>query len=431
MAVTKYVPLVYNLFPRHFSAIDEWKECVDHMAAMKFNTVFVNPFHETGFSGSLYAVKDYYRLNPYFLRPGQDPADWSPLAEFVQDCARKNMRIAMDLVINHTARDSVLVESHPEWYRRDGEGNVISPFAIDPADENKVTVWGDLAIIDNAESPGREALWRYWDELVRFFQDLGISIFRCDAAYQVPAELWAELTAHAKKRNPDTLFLAETLGCRLEEVEALAQAGFDYLFNSSMWWRFDEPWCLEQHEENRTIAPSISFPESHDTERQATEPPGDENNQKARYLFAALFSKGLLMPMGYEYGATTRMDVVKGAVGDREPTKGWNLTQWIGEVNEMKCSVPLLMEGHWEALTDLANDMLMLKRSSDDGDQSLLVCINKDRQARHSLGDMPNMNELVDKYPILIRPMSDVRLRESVSGDASLDSGEIVLLMAK
>ncbi len=33
---------------------------------MGFNAVYINPFHYPGFSGSLYAVKDYYRLNPRF-----------------------------------------------------------------------------------------------------------------------------------------------------------------------------------------------------------------------------------------------------------------------------------------------------------------------------------------------------------------------------
>src|SRR3546814_15138895 len=58
------------------------------------------------------------------------------------------------------------------------------------------------------------------------------------------------------------------------------------------------------------IAPSIAFPESHDTERLAVELRAsgivdDDRIARAyrqRYLFAALFSTGVLMPMGYEFG---------------------------------------------------------------------------------------------------------------------------------
>ena len=68
------VPLIYNLFPRHFAAIDEWAGILPHARDLGFTAVFVNPFHETGFSGSLYSIKDYFRLNPLFLRKGQPRA---------------------------------------------------------------------------------------------------------------------------------------------------------------------------------------------------------------------------------------------------------------------------------------------------------------------------------------------------------------------
>lgn len=81
--------------------------------------------------------------------------------------------------------------------------------------------------------------------------------------------------------NPDVLFFAETLGCREDEIEALRAARFDYLFNSAKWWDFKSPWLLEQYNRFRDIAPSIAFPESHDTpasgrnwRSEALRPPG-------------------------------------------------------------------------------------------------------------------------------------------------------------
>ena len=67
------------------------------------------------------------------------------------------------------------------------------------------------------------------------------------------------------------MFCAETVGAPKEAVLALADAGFDYLFNSVKWWDFESPWLLDQYEAFRHIAPSIGFPESHDTERLVTE----------------------------------------------------------------------------------------------------------------------------------------------------------------
>ncbi len=40
---------------------------------MGFDWIYVNPFHYPGFSGSLYAVKDFHRLHP-LLQDGGEPA---------------------------------------------------------------------------------------------------------------------------------------------------------------------------------------------------------------------------------------------------------------------------------------------------------------------------------------------------------------------
>ena len=57
---------IYNLFPTLAGSIADWTAELPRIAAMGFNAVYVNPFHYPGFSGSLYAVKDYYKLNPRF-----------------------------------------------------------------------------------------------------------------------------------------------------------------------------------------------------------------------------------------------------------------------------------------------------------------------------------------------------------------------------
>ena len=369
--------IIYNLFPRHLNTIASWSKVIPHVKEMAFTGVFVNPFHETGFSGSLYAVKDYFRLNPLFLGKNRDPADLNPIAKFAADCAGAGLLPIMDLVINHTAIDSPLVQQHAAWYQHDPSGAVSSPFAIDPGDPGKKTVWGDLATIDNEKSPDREALWHFWDRVVETYQTLGMKGFRADAAYQVPASLWKWLIERAKRRDPDAVFYAETLGCRLDQIEALRGSGFDYLFNSVRWWWYDQSWALDQHAAHKHIAPSIGFAESHDTERLASLQPGNIETQKSRYAFAAVFSKGLLMPAGFEYGAVTRMDVVNGKPGDVDSPK-WDLTKWIGSINRLKLLVPVLSEeGGWRPLTDYGRPFIFLEKASDRGNAPVWFCINK------------------------------------------------------
>src|SRR5260221_351839 len=249
---------VYNLFPTLAGPIAGWPAELPRIAAMAFNAVYVNPFHYPGFSGSLYAVKDYYRLNPRFRGKSRKNDD-DLLRGFTASAAKHGLRVVMDLVVNHTSKDSELVARWPQWFARGRDGEVLSPFAVDPENPSRKTVWGDLAELDS-RPPQRDKITAYFEELVRHYVQLGFGGFRCDAAYKVPVEVWHRLVAAAKSVAPDTVFLAETLGAKVEEVTALADAGFDYLFNSVKWWDFESPWLLDQYGRFRSSAPSTGLP---------------------------------------------------------------------------------------------------------------------------------------------------------------------------
>ncbi|HEU5320069.1 MAG TPA: alpha-amylase family glycosyl hydrolase, partial [Methylomirabilota bacterium] len=165
VAMDRRPPIVYNLFPTLVGPPDRWLPHARRARTLGFNWLYVNPFHYPGFSGSLYAVKDYERLHPV-LAPGHGAVGVEALAPTLAAVRALGLSVMMDLVINHTAKDSPLVTSRPGWYRRDAAGAVVSPHAIDPADAGRVTVWGDLAEIDNEGAEDREALWAHWEALV-------------------------------------------------------------------------------------------------------------------------------------------------------------------------------------------------------------------------------------------------------------------------
>src|ERR1700739_4243447 len=96
---------IYNLFPTLAGTTRQWTAHLPRIAAMAFNAVYLNPFHYPGFSGSLYAVKDYYRLNPRF-RGKARRSDDELLRGFTRAAAGHGLCVIMDLVANHTSRDS-------------------------------------------------------------------------------------------------------------------------------------------------------------------------------------------------------------------------------------------------------------------------------------------------------------------------------------
>jgi starch synthase (maltosyl-transferring) len=378
-------PLIYNLFPRLVGPTTAWVEHTARAREMAFNWIYLNPWHYPGFSGSLYAPKELWRLNPLFLPEGADELSLQPLTDYLAESSRLGVPVMMDLVVNHTSKDSPLIAEHPEWFVRDERGEVVSPFAVDPDDPTRKTVWGDLAEVDNAGTPDREGLWAFWSQLVRRSLEMGFAGFRCDAAYMVPAELWKHLIATARAVNPDARFFAETLGAPEEAIEELHDAGFDFIFNSSKWWDFREPWALEQHERFREMAPSISFPETHDTARLAEESGGSEAVQRQRYAFSAAFSAGLMMPIGYEFGFRRQVDVVETRPSDWE-RGGWDLTAFVTRVNRLKLGSSVLHgEGEMHSELPLDHDVLVLRRSGQNGATGWLL-LNKREGEETSLG---------------------------------------------
>jgi starch synthase (maltosyl-transferring) len=368
-------PLIYNLFQRLVGPTTRWAEHARRAREMEFDWLYLNPWHYPGFSGSLYSVKDFRRLNPMFLPAGADPSSLEPLRYALRQIRQMGMKPVMDLVVNHTAKDSPLIQQHPGWFVWEN-GQVKSPYAVDP-DTGHRTVWGDLADIDNLTTHDREGLWRYWGQLVREAVELGFKGFRCDAAYKVPAELWRFLIAEAESVDSSVVFFAETLGAAVEEVTALKSAGFDFFFNSSKWWNFSESWALDQHEKFGRIAPSIAFPESHDTPRMAEECGGREQVQRQRYAFAAAFSAGVMMPVGYEFGFRKQVNVVQTMPTDWE-RRHWDLRPFITRVNRLKLAHPVLQgEGRLRVVDDVYRDTLVLERTTDDGAARGWIVINK------------------------------------------------------
>ncbi|NPV01971.1 MAG: alpha-amylase [Brevinematales bacterium] len=376
-------PKIYNLFPRLVGYMHDWVQHYDRIAAMGFDWLYINPFHYPGFSGSLYAPKDYYDFNPIFADKSSAIPPMVQLQNAMGEAKKRGIKVMMDLVINHTAKDHPFVKLHPDWYEMNEKGEVKSPGAWDGPNYNE---WGDLAEINNANSPDKKKLWAYWKELVEFYIDKGVDGFRADAAYQVPAELWSYLIEAGKKKNKDVRFFAESLGCTQEQALALGEAGFDYLFNSSKYWNFQEDWLLRQYNQTREVAPSIAFPESHDTPRLAYEYQNNIALIKQRIIFTAFFSTGWMVPIGMEFGFKNKTDVVSTYPKDWEEVN-YDISGLITGINETRskyrifneeCRIEIVHNDNW------ANIICLLK-TSQNGKEKVMIVINKDPFNRQRL----------------------------------------------
>ncbi|HJR05759.1 MAG TPA: alpha-amylase family glycosyl hydrolase [Pyrinomonadaceae bacterium] len=189
--------VIYEIFPRAFSPQGNFAGItaeLDRLKALGINILWLMPIHPVGRErakgtiGSPYAVRDYYAINPDY----GTPAD---LKRLVSEAHRRDMKVIIDIVANHTSWDSVMMKS-PAFYTRDASGKIIPPVAD----------WADVADLnyDNRE------LRTYMTDMLKFWlSEYDLDGFRCDVAGMVPTDFWERARTELERVKPDIFMLAE------------------------------------------------------------------------------------------------------------------------------------------------------------------------------------------------------------------------------
>jgi len=371
--------------------MEKWIEHFDRIRNMNFDWVYVNPINAPGFSGSDYAIKDYYQYHPLFVTGEYNFDDLDSqkekgnelLRRVCEEASKRDMKIMLDLVINHTAIDSDLTKKHPEWYVKNHDGSIKNPGALDGT--NYIT-WGDLAQIDNEHSSDKDNLWEYWFDMIMFYCSLGVRGFRCDAAYHVPMNLWRFIIKNVKHTYPDAIFVAETLGdqCPPEKLMEVAETGFDFVMSSFKWWDLKSDWFLKDYSRWAGKYPSLSFPENHDTVRIAEEFKGNKALAVNKYALCAYFNSSIAVTLGYEYGFKRKIDVVQTNPMWWED-KNHDISEEISKINGIKGSYEVLKQDNMINMVHFDdNSITGFTKYSLGGDEKILVISNNDGYNIHT-----------------------------------------------
>jgi len=398
--------ILYNLFPLLAGPFSRWRDHFSRASQMGFDWVFVNPIQQLGASRSLYSIADYFRFNAALLDRNSAAAPEDQVQEMTKQAHASGLKVMIDLVINHCAIDAPLTREHPEWFVRGPGGRIANASC---QHNGETVVWNDLAQFDHRHTRDPEGLYNYCCQVVEYLLKLGFDGFRCDAAYQVPRQFWHRLIRDIHGSHPRTCFAAETLGCSADQTRETARAGFHYVFNSSKWWNLQDLWLIEQYNLVRETTQSISFPESHDTPRLCEEVGGNLEAVKQRYLFSALFSAGVMMPMGFEYAFRKPLHVVQTTPSDWTPN-GTDLSPFIAKVNAIKKNHDVFREESPTTILPFHNPNILLlwKASAKKKDEALLI-LNKDTQGhqdfhtdnfRHFVQAGAPLRDVSPEYPL-------------------------------
>ncbi len=165
------------------------------LRAMGIDAVWLMPVQpigerdRKGTMGSCYSVRDYCAVNPEF-------GTLADFDAFVAESHRLGMRVVLDWVADHTARDARWLAERPaDWYERDAADEPLVPWD-----------WSDTAKLDYAN----RAVWEGQFEAMRFWAEShAVDGFRCDMAMLMPPDFWHETARRLRALRPELFLLAE------------------------------------------------------------------------------------------------------------------------------------------------------------------------------------------------------------------------------
>jgi glycosidase len=331
-----------------------------------------------GIAGSPYAIRDYFDVCPdYAVEPDKRLAEFKSLLD---RCRNHGFKVIIDFVPNHVARsyqsdvrpdlsfgegDNRGVffdrENHFYYLQQDHPGGgppLKLPTAGRPGCDglfapetsfgrvtgNNVISWSP-SIHDWYETvklnyghdfthgratshlPGPAAApkdvpktWRTMDEILGYWQAMGVDGFRCDMAHMVPMEFWRWVVNRCRARNPDVFFSAEAYDndpAKLTDghvLDELLEAGFDAVYDdpsydvlegiyeSGKWANDLDPLTFT----GRRFHKSLRYAENHDEVRLASPKEwGGLGMKVGKPVSAVLFSMGrgaVMLYHGQEVG---------------------------------------------------------------------------------------------------------------------------------
>jgi len=136
------------------------------------------------------------------------------------------LEIALDFAVQ-CAPDHPWLKQHPAWFRWRPDGSL--RYA-----ENPPKKYEDIVNPDFYAEAAQPGLWYALRDVVQFWIDQGVRIFRVDNPHTKPLPFWRWMIADIRGRHPDVLFLAEAF-TRPKVMYRLAKLGFTQSYTYFTW----------------------------------------------------------------------------------------------------------------------------------------------------------------------------------------------------
>ncbi len=216
--------IIYQVFPRQHSKKQNFLGVIDDLDRIKdmgVDIIYLLPFHpigekdRKGAKGSPYSIVDFYQIH-------SELGTLDDLKCLVKEAHKRDMKVMMDIVINHTSRDSVLTKEHPEWFYKKADGS----FA------NRVGDWSDITDLNY----DLKEVWDYFIDVLRYWAAY-VDGYRCDVAPLLPIDFWIEARKAVDHIKPNHIWLTESVHPGF--IKYIRDLGYDCSSDSQMYQAFD------------------------------------------------------------------------------------------------------------------------------------------------------------------------------------------------
>ena len=165
-----------------------------------------------------------------YARGGHDAIhpDLGTIEDFDRLVARAqehNLDVALDFAIQ-CAPDHPWLTEHPEWFQHRPDGTI--KYA-----ENPPKRYQDIVNVD-WDSEDWQGLWEALRDVVLYWVNHGVRVFRVDNPHTKPLPFWEWLIDEVNRDHPDVVFLAEAF-TRPAMMRALAKIGFNQSYTYFTW----------------------------------------------------------------------------------------------------------------------------------------------------------------------------------------------------
>jgi starch synthase (maltosyl-transferring) len=146
-------------------------------------------------------------------------------AAFVQAARDQKLEVAMDFAIQ-CSPDHPWVCEHPEWFCHLLDGTIKHA-------ENSPKKYEDVYMV-NFDTYDKASLWNALRDVLLFWIEYGVIIFRADNPHTKPFAFWEWVLGEIRAQHPEVIFLSEAF-TRPKPMKALAKLGFTQSYTYFIW----------------------------------------------------------------------------------------------------------------------------------------------------------------------------------------------------